>query len=59
MYPGRVIDYGAPPRLFLVAPGFSSLLQCAAKRSANPKVTCFEYRAATIANAVGILFARA
>jgi hypothetical protein len=59
MYPGRTIDFCAQPRLFLVAPSFSPLLKCAAQRCTSPKVTCFEYRTATIASSVGVLFERA
>jgi hypothetical protein len=56
MYPGRPVDFSAPPRLFLVAPDFSPLLACAAQYIAAPKVCCFRYRAATVADCVGILF---
>ena len=56
MYQGRVINFSAPPRLFLIAPGFSSLLKCAAQRSENPRVCCFAYRTAAVSGGVGILF---
>jgi hypothetical protein len=56
MYPGRPVDFSAPPRLFLVAPDFSPLLACAAHYIAAPKVCCFRYRAAAVADSVGILF---
>lgn len=56
MYQGRVINFSAPPRLFLVAPGFSLLLKCAAQRSENPKVCCFTYRTAAVSGGVGLLF---
>jgi len=59
MYQGRVVNFSAPPKLFLVAPGFSSLLRCAAQRSTNPVVCCFGYRAAAIPGGVGVLFERA
>jgi hypothetical protein len=58
MYQGRMINFSAPPRLFLVAPGFSPLLRCVAQRSASPKVSCFEYRTAAMPNGIGILFER-
>jgi len=58
MYQGHVINFSAPPRLFLVAPGFSPLLKCAAQRSASPKICCFGYRAAAISGGVGVLFER-
>lgn len=56
MYQGRVINYSAPPRLFLVAPGFSPLLKCVAQRSTNPRVSCFAFRAVASAGGVGMLF---
>jgi hypothetical protein len=56
MYQGRVVNYSAPPRLFLVAPGFSPLFKCAARRSENPRVHCFAYRAASVSGGVGIFF---
>jgi hypothetical protein len=58
MYAGRVMDLAAPPRLFLVAPGFSPLLQCAVQRCKSPPICCFTYRAAALAGSVGILFER-
>jgi hypothetical protein len=56
MYQGRVINFSAPPRLFLVAPSFSPLLKCTALRSESPKVCCFAYRTAAVSGGVGILF---
>jgi hypothetical protein len=56
MYQGRRISFCDPPRLFLVAPGFSPLLQCVARRSASPKVCCFQYHTAAISGGIGILF---
>ena len=58
MYQGRTINFSSPPRLFLVAPGFSPLLKCVAQRSASPKVSCFEYRTAALPGGMGILFER-
>ena len=56
MYQGRVINFSVPPRLFLVAPGFSPLLKCASRHSSSPIVRCFEYRAAAISGGVGLFF---
>lgn len=56
MYQGRVINFPAPPRLFLVAPGFSPVLKCAAQRITSPKVCCFVYHAAAINSDMGVLF---
>jgi len=59
MYQGRVINFSAQPRLFLVAPAFSPLLQCVAQRSTNPKVCCIAYRAVAMPGGIGILFEHA
>lgn len=58
MYQARGINFSIPPRLFLVAPGFSPLLQCVAQRIISPRISCFAYRAATAPGGVGILFER-
>jgi len=59
MYQGRVINFSAQPRLFLVAPGFSPLVKCVARRSTSPEVCCLTYRAVAMPGGVGILFERA
>jgi len=56
MYQGMAVNFSAQPRLFLVAPGFSPLLRCAAQRNANPKVSCFGYHSVAISGGVGVLF---
>jgi len=58
MYQGRAINFSIPPRLFLVAPGFSLLLQCVAQRILIPRISCFGYRTATMAAGLGIFFER-
>jgi hypothetical protein len=58
MYQGRVINFSAQPKLFLVAPGFSPVLRCVAQRSTSPKVCCFAYRTVAMPGGVGILFER-
>ena len=58
MYQGRTLNSSIPPRLFLVAPGFSLLLKCVAQRILSPKVSCVGYRTATMPDGVGILFER-
>lgn len=58
MYQGRVINFSAKPRLFLVAPGFSPLLTCVAQRSTSPEVCCFAFRTVAMPGGVGILFER-
>ena len=59
MYQGRVINFSAKPRLFLVAPGFSPLLKCVAQRSTSPEVCCFAYRTVAMPGGIGILFEHA
>jgi hypothetical protein len=59
MYQGRVINFSAQPRLFLVAPDFSPLLKCTAQRSVSPIVCCFAYRTVAMPGGVGILFEHA
>ena len=56
MYQGRVINFSVQPRLFLVAPGFSPLLQCIAQRTVNPEVRCTAYRAVAMPGGIGMLF---
>ena len=59
MYQGRVINFSAKPRLFLVAPGFSPLLKCVAQRGTSLKVCCFAFRTVAMPGGIGILFERA
>ena len=59
MYQGRVINFSAQPRLFLVAPGFSPLLKCVAQRSTSPEVCCFAFRTVAMPGGIGILFEQA
>jgi hypothetical protein len=56
MYKEHAIDFSIPPRLFLVAPHFSPLFQCVAQRLFSPRISCFEYRTATMPAGLGILF---
>ncbi|MBN2242582.1 MAG: hypothetical protein JW793_07825 [Acidobacteria bacterium] len=59
MYRGRAINFSARPRLFLVAPGFSPLLKCVARRSTSPEVCCVAFRVVAMPGECGILFERA
>ena len=59
MYQGRVINFSAQPRLFLVAPGFSLLLRCVAQRSKSPEVCCLAYRTVAMPGGIGVLFEHA
>jgi hypothetical protein len=56
MYQGRVINFSTQPRLFLIAPGFSLLLKCAAQRSVSPKICCLGYHAVALPGGTGIFF---
>jgi hypothetical protein len=56
MYQGRVINFSAQPRLFLIAPAFSLLLKCAAQRSASPKIRCLGYHTVALPGGTGIFF---
>ncbi len=58
MYHGRVIDFSAQPRLFLVAPEISPLFKCTAQRIASPTITCFVYQAMTVPDGTGVFFKR-
>jgi hypothetical protein len=59
MYQGRVVNFSAKPRLFLVAPGFSPLLKCVAQRSMGPEVLCFAFHSVAMPGGIGILFEHA
>jgi hypothetical protein len=59
MYQGRVINFSALPRLFLIAPGFSPLVKCAAQRITNPVICCVGYHTAAMSSGIGILFEKA
>ncbi len=58
MYHGRVIDYSAQPRIFLIAPQFSPKLQCAVQRIARPRINCVLYHVVAVPNGTGIYFTR-
>jgi hypothetical protein len=59
MYHGRVINFSAQPRLFLVASDFSLLFKCAAQRSACPQVCCFGFRTIAMPGGMGVFVERA
>jgi hypothetical protein len=58
MYHGRVINFSAPPRVFLVAPDFSPLLRCVVRRNTSPQILCYGYRTVAVPGSTGILFER-
>jgi hypothetical protein len=59
MYRGLLIDYACNPRLFLVAPDYSSLHRCVAPWITSPQISCFKYHAVAMSNGAGILVERA
>ena len=58
MYRDRVIDCSAHPRIFLVAPGFSAMFQCAAQRIACTRIQCYLCHVAAGPGGTGILLTR-
>ena len=58
MYPEWMIDAARPPRLFLVAPGFSPFLRSAIRQITGPDITCFRYHEVAISGGTGILVER-
>lgn len=56
MYPGQVINFSLPPRLFLVAPQFSPLLRSAARQIGRPQINWVRYHVADVSGGLGILF---
>ena len=58
MYHGRVVNFSAPPRIFLIAPDFSPLLKCVAQRGTSPLVFCFGFRTVALPGGVGMFFER-
>jgi hypothetical protein len=58
MYRGRVIDFSAQPRVFLIAPQFSPMLRCAAQRIACPRISCYLCQIVGASNGAGSLFTR-
>jgi hypothetical protein len=58
MYHGRVIDFSAHPRIFLVAPKFSAMFRCAAKRIACTQIYCYLYQVTAGSGGTGILLTR-
>jgi hypothetical protein len=55
MYHGRVIDFSAQPRVFLIAPRFSPMFLCAAQRIASPQIRCFLYQVVAVPDGAGML----
>ncbi len=58
MFRGTPINFSLPPRLFLVAPRFSSRVRCAARQVACPEIVWVGYRLVALPGGAGILFER-
>lgn len=58
MYHGRVIDFSAQPRIFLVAHHYSTMLRCAAQRITCIQINCYQYHAVAASNGTGIFLTR-
>jgi hypothetical protein len=56
LYQGQVINFSAPPRIFLVAPEFSEQLTCAVHRIQSPRIGCYRYRAIAVPSGAAVLF---
>jgi len=56
MYPGHVINFSVPPRIFLVAPEFSALLRCVTRQITSVQLTCVKYHAIALSGGTGIFF---
>ena len=56
VYQGQVIDCSVQPRLFLVAPEFSPLFQCATRQITGLQINCLKYHALALSGGAGIFF---
>jgi len=58
LYPSWTVDADAPPRLLLVAPGFSPRVKSAIRRIGSSAITCFTYRSIEVGGGTGIYVER-
>jgi hypothetical protein len=56
MYAGKAIDFSLPPRLILVAPHFSTVLNRIARHITRPQIDWVRYHVVDTAGGTGILF---
>jgi hypothetical protein len=56
MYPGKTIDFAAPPRLVLVAPRFPAAVKHAVSQIAEPEIACVRYHGLDVSGWTGIFF---
>jgi len=58
MFRGNAINFSLQPRLFLLAPQFSSRVRCAARQVASPEIEWVRYHLVEAPGRAGILFER-
>jgi hypothetical protein len=58
MFRGNAINFSLPPRLFLLAPEFSSRVRCAARQVVSPEIEWIRYQLLEMAGGTGIFFER-
>jgi hypothetical protein len=56
MFRGNAINFSLQPRLFLLAPQFSSRVRCAARQVASPEIEWVRYHLMETAGRAGIFF---
>ena len=56
MYAGQLVDFSLQPRIFLIAPEFSSLFRSVTRHFTSLQIQCLKYRAVTISGGIGIFF---
>jgi hypothetical protein len=56
MYPGKTIDFAAPPRLILVAPRFSAVVRHAVSQIVEPEIACVRYHGVDVSGWTGVFF---
>ena len=56
MFRGQAINFSLPPRLFLLAPQFSSRVRCVARQVTSPQIDWVRYHLVETPGRAGILF---
>jgi len=59
MYRSQVINFSLQPRIFLVAPEFSTLFRSVTRHFTTLQIHCLKYHAVALPSGVGILFEQA
>ena len=58
MYHGRAIDFSAHPRIFFVAPSFSTMFRCTAQRISCTRINCYLLHVTAGSEGAGIILTR-